>query len=101
MTNAISPKTRKSIEVTLRDGLTPQGFVRVEEIRAGEDHDGEEILDIDVVFGRPASGFDGRAALETLARLRKRLLAAGEQRFPHVRYRFPEDGEPTKGNRAA
>lgn len=74
----------------LRAKLGNWGFEDAE-VAAGLDHDGDASLFVTVRF-KPKSGVtDGAASTEAHAALRRRLLGLGEDRFPYMRYRYPDD----------
>ena len=59
-------------------------------VEAGEDHDGDPVLFIDVRYRRIGDPINPRVVAGLLTKLRDKLWEAGETRFPHLRHHFPE-----------
>jgi hypothetical protein len=70
--------------------LGAAGFERAN-VESGYDHDGDPSFYIYVHF-KPRSGIaPGDVSGRALLALRQRLLGLGEERFPYLRYRYPDD----------
>ncbi|WP_375409462.1 hypothetical protein [uncultured Methylobacterium sp.] len=74
----------------LRAKLGKAGFEDAE-VTTGLDHDGDASLFVTVRFKAKSGVTDGAASSEAHAALRRRLLDLGEDRFPYLRYRYPDD----------
>ena len=74
----------------LRTKLGKSGFEGAE-VTIGLDHDGDASLFVTVRFKAKSGVTNGAASSEAHAALRRRLLALGEDRFPYLRYRYPDD----------
>ena len=72
-------EVREIANRVLAETLGPAGFVSAD-VKAGEDHDGDAALFVIGRFDRLPSG---DALSEALARMRDRLRATGESRFPY------------------
>lgn len=80
-------------EGVLRPELDARGFDRLA-VRADLDSFSDPSLFVDV-FLRPGSKRIGGRLSSTLhGELSRRLLEAGEMRFPYLRVRYPDDEEP-------
>jgi len=66
------------------------GFESVK-VEVANDNDGDPVLQIAVLYGRNGDAVDMQALGSTTSRLREKLLELGEERFPHIRYKFPDD----------
>lgn len=74
----------------LREALGPHGFEHAD-VHPAANHDGEPSLFVTAHF-RPRAGVtDGAASTRALSSLRLRLLDLGEDRFPYIRYEYPDD----------
>ena len=65
------------------------GFKSVH-VEAGEDHDGDPVLLIEVRYSEGGAKIDMRVVAQLLTKLRDRLWAAGETRFPLIQHHFPK-----------
>lgn len=74
----------------LRETLGPHGFAHAE-VRPAPDFDGEPSLYVTAHFKPQAGVTNGEASTRALSSLRKRLLDQGEERFPYIRYDYPDD----------
>lgn len=59
-------------------------------VRAGDDHDGEPVLFIEAEYDLSDNAIDTGVTAALTTKLRDKLWAAGETRFPHIRHKFPE-----------
>lgn len=93
---------RRVANEVLRETLGHHGFEQAD-VRPAPDHDGEPSLYVTAHF-RPHSGVtDGATSTRALSTLRLRLLDLGEERFPYIRYDYPDDeilGEDPEPNHA-
>ena len=70
--------------------LGEAGFDHVD-VRLGSDHDGDASFFVTAHF-RPSSGVtDGALSMKAHTALWTRFLAAGEERFPYLDFRYPDD----------
>jgi hypothetical protein len=74
----------------LRETLGPHGFQSAD-IRPAPDFDGEPSLHVTAHFKPQAGVTNGEASTRALSTLRRRLLERGEERFPYIRYDYPDD----------
>ena len=88
-TLTVRPEIEQLIERTIREAMKPYGF-RAARVRAGEDHDGDPVLWVEVEFDFTDGLFDytRTSVVETI--VRASLLEHGEMRFAHFRYEFDE-----------
>jgi len=87
---------REAIDQILRENLARFGFTGAK-IEAREDHDGDPAIFVDAQYDLTDEPVDSAVTLDTLSKLRERLVALGEQRFPYLRHHFAE-GQPMLGN---
>lgn len=73
----------------LRATLGPLGFER-SDVEDDVDHDGESAVQVTAHFRPGSQAADGKSALTALTMLRVKLLAADEERFPFLRYDYPD-----------
>ena len=83
---------RQVANEVLRETLGPHGFESAD-VRPAPDFDGEPSLYVTAHFKPQAGVTSGEASTRALSVLRKRLLAEGEERFPYIRYDYPDDEE--------
>jgi hypothetical protein len=74
----------------LRETLGAHGFEHAD-VQPAVDHDGEPSLFVTAHFRARAGITDGAASTRALSSLRLRLLDLGEDRFPYIRYDYPDD----------
>ena len=60
-------------------------------VEVANDHDGEPAIWIATHYGKDGAPVEMRALAELGSKIRERLLDLGEDRFPHLRYQFPEN----------
>lgn len=77
----------------LRGMLGPFGFERAD-VEDDFDHDGESAVRVTAHFKPGSKAADGKSALAALTALRTELRAAGEERFPFLRYDYPDSDAP-------
>lgn len=77
------------VRATVRESMQAFGLRDVS-VRAGEDHDGEPVLFIEAEYDLTDTPIDTTVTAALTTKLRDKLWAAGETRFPHIRHRFPE-----------
>lgn len=93
-------EVRSVADIILRDKLGQFGF-DASQVTSGRDHDGDPALFIVAGF-KPGSGpVPGKASNEALGALSDALLAKGEERFPYLSHRYPDDERPEDGSPAA
>ena len=74
----------------LRKVLGPHGFERAD-VDPGVNFDGEPSLRVTAHFRLDAGVTDGAASTAALSELRHELAVRGEERFPYIRYDYPND----------
>ena len=77
----------------LRANLGSLGFDR-SEVSDDVDLDGEQAVRVTAHFKPGAGPADGKSALAALTSLRATLRQRGEERFPFLRYDYPDDDVP-------
>jgi hypothetical protein len=91
----LTNKEIKSIaDDVLRATLGPSGFER-SDATEDVDSDGEQALFITARFKHGVSAADGKVALAALKKLRATLQKHGEERFPYLRFDYPDDEIPS------
>lgn len=85
----ISPDVMTAIQDLIRQDMGRYGLREVS-IRASTDHDGDPVLRIDASYDPVDEPIDPNDVSELLSRLRDRLWAMNERRFPHIRHHFSE-----------
>lgn len=86
---AVDPKTVERITGVVRESMQAFGL-RAVSVRAGEDHDGEPVLFIEAEYDLTDTPIDTAVTAVLTTKLRDKLWASGETRFPHIRHKFPE-----------
>lgn len=86
-TSPVSDPIRNAIETVVREALGPFGLREVK-VSPAFDHEGEAVLQIDLIHDLSARPIDPKVTFELPASLREKLQALGEDRFPHLRYHF-------------
>ena len=81
---------RQLANEVLHETLGPHGFVSAD-IKPAPDYDGEPSLYVTAHFKAEAGITSGEASMLALSSLRRRLLDLGEERFPYIRYDYPDD----------
>jgi hypothetical protein len=64
------------------------------EIEAHLDHDGEDALFVTAHFRSGVDSVRPETVTDALVSLRRSLQERGDERFPYVRYDFPDDERP-------
>ena len=85
----INPEVEKIVSEVIGLEMKRFGF-KAARIETGEDHDGDPVLLIDVTYSAAGAPIDPRIVAGLLTKLRNRLWAAGETRFPLIRHHFPK-----------
>ena len=85
----VSHEIETLIERTIREAMSPYGYRGVR-VRAGEDHDGDPVIFVDVDYDLCTQPLEIGVTGQILTPLRDKMWAAGETRFPHIRHRFHE-----------
>lgn len=85
----IRPEIAKAIEETVAPAMRRMGYqgLRMEE---GENHAGEPVIWVHVDYAAEGDPIDSKVTADLVYRLRLRLLALDEERFPHIRHHFDE-----------
>lgn len=86
---AVDDKIVELVRKTVRESVQAFGLRGVS-VRVGEDHDGEPVLFIEAEYDLTDTPIDTAVTAALTTKLRDKLWAAGETRFPHIRHRFPE-----------
>lgn len=81
---------RQVANEVLHETLGPHGFESAD-IRPAPDYDGEPSLYGTAHFKSQAGITSGEASMLALSSLLRRLLDLGEERFPYIRYDYPDD----------
>jgi hypothetical protein len=87
------------VRETVRESMQAFGLRDVS-VRVGEDHDGEPVLFIEAGYDLTDTPIDTTVTAALTTKLRDKLWAAGETRFPHIRHKFPE-AQKVKSRRRA
>lgn len=77
------------IERTIREVMSSYVVDSID-VKAGEDHDGDPVIFIEVHYGLNDAPIDSAVIAGLLSLMRDKLWAAGERRFPHTRHLFDE-----------
>ena len=64
----------------------PDHDIYVCDVRAFEDFDGDELINVELCYRAPSVPLGARATADLLIELRSHLLAMGEDRFPFLRH---------------
>jgi hypothetical protein len=83
----ITPDAYQEIQRVLKEYLTPFGHTEFH-VKAGLDHDGDPVLFIDADYKLSKTPVDPAIVHEADRTLRRCLIEAGDDRFPHVRHHF-------------
>lgn len=86
---AVDDKIVNLIKATVHESMQTFGLHEIS-VRAGEDHDGEPVLFIEAEYDLMDTPIDTTVTAALTTKLRDKLWAAGETRFPHIRHKFPE-----------
>ena len=87
---AVDGKIVALIRVTVSESMQAFGLRNLS-VRAGEDHDGDPALFIEVNYDLTDTPIDTAVTAVLTTKLRDKLWAVGETRFPHIRHRFSEE----------
>ncbi len=79
----------KLVRETVRESMQAFGL-RAVSVRGGEDHDGEPVLFIEAEYNLSDTPIDTVVTAALTTKVRDKLWAAGETRFPHIRHKFAE-----------
>jgi hypothetical protein len=85
----VEPGIVALIERTVRESMSPYAL-RTVVVRAGEDHDGDPVIFVEVCHDLSETPIDPAVNAKLSFDLWQQLLRAGETRFPHVRHRYHE-----------
>jgi hypothetical protein len=89
-TAAVRPEIVDLIKATIRESMAPFGY-KDAIVRAGEDHDGDPVLFVEVEYDLSDVPVDLAISPVLLTSLQSRLWQAGETRFAHIRHHFHEN----------
>lgn len=84
-----SPEAERAVNEALRERLRDHGFQRATVV-ADEDHDGTEVLYVDVDFGLTEAPVDPEMVIGLTQIVREALATVSETRYPIVRHHFDE-----------
>jgi hypothetical protein len=79
-----------AITEVVENEMRPYG-IRSVTVTAGEDHDGDEILIVEAKYSRSEEPIDPSVMAGLTSKMRNRLWTLEEDRFPHIRHRFPKE----------
>lgn len=65
--------------------------LRTMSVEAGEDHDGDPVLFVDVYYDRSERPIDTKVVAGLVSKVQAKLRDLGEERFAHLRHHFAED----------
>jgi hypothetical protein len=80
-------EAERAVNEALRERLSGHGFERATVV-ADEDHDGTEVLYVDVDFGLTDTPVDPNMVVGLTQIVREALATVGETRYPIVRHHF-------------
>lgn len=86
----INEDVAAAIEEIVRREMGPFGLREVT-IKPGEDHDGDPVLWVETSYTLDGQPIEPDVVAGLVSKLRERLWALGETRFPHVRHRFLDE----------
>lgn len=86
---AVDGRIVELVNEIVRESMQAFGLRDVS-VRAGEDHDGEPVLFIEAEYELSDTPIDTTVTAALTTKIRDKLWAAGETRFPHIRHKFPE-----------
>ena len=87
---AVTQEVIDAITDVVTQDMRPFGIKSVV-VTAGEDHDGDAILVVEARYSRSEEPIDPHVMAGLTTKMRDRLWALGEDRFPHIRHRFPKE----------
>jgi hypothetical protein len=85
----LKQKMRDVIAKRVSDAMHAFGAEAVD-VHPGLDHDGDEVLFIDIQYADGGQDFDPVVAMKVRSDLARWLLESGDERFPHFRHHFTE-----------
>lgn len=89
MKPSVKNEIEKTIQETVAESMSAFGLRGVS-VREGIDHDGEPVLFVEADYELTKAPIDVAVTAALLTKLRDKLWAAGETRFPHIRHRFSD-----------
>lgn len=95
----VDDKIVELIRDTVRESMQAFGLRGVS-VRVGEDHDGDPVLFVEADYDLTDTPIDTAVTAGLTTKLRDKLWAVGETRFPHIRHKFPEEQKVKKRGRA-
>jgi hypothetical protein len=88
----IAPELVDRIKRTVREAVEPFGLRSVD-VRAGEDHDGDPAIYVDVQFDLSEHPLEPGITVGLSTAVNDLVWASGERRFAHVWHHFHEKQE--------
>lgn len=85
----VDNKIVELVRETVRENMQAFGLHDVV-VRCGEDHAGEPVLFVEAEYDLTGAQIDTAVTAALTTKMRDKLWAAGETRFPHIRHKFPE-----------
>jgi len=79
-----------AIEDVLQQEMQRFGLKSID-VRVGADHSGESSLWIEAHYGLDGEPIDPRAMAVLTTKIRNRLWALGEERFPYIQHLVPDE----------
>jgi hypothetical protein len=86
----LNPKIVRIVDSILRERLAHYVVDRIE-VAAGDDHDGDPVLFVDVYFGLSRKPIEAKDTIEAGTEVWTKLVELSESRFPHVNYHYAEN----------
>lgn len=86
----ISPDVIAAIEDVLQQEMLQFGMTSVD-VRIRADHSGEPSLWIEAHYGTDGEPIDPRVMAKLTTKVRDRLWALGEERFPYIQHLVPDE----------
>ena len=96
---AVDERLVKLVMETVRESMQPFGLRDVS-VRVGEDHEGDPVLFVEAEYDLTDTPIDTTVTAALTTKLRDKLWADGETRFPHIRHKFPESQKVKPRRRA-
>ncbi len=88
--NAVPNNVKAAIVRIITRAMKPYGLREIK-VSAGEDHDGDPVLMVDVYYVESERPIDTKVVGELLSKVQDARFKLGEERFAHLRHHFAED----------
>lgn len=88
--NAVPKKVKDAIERIITSAMKPYGLRGVK-VSAGEDHDGDPVLWVNVEYVKTDRPIDTKVVAGLVSKVQDALWKLREERFAHLRHHFAED----------